>query len=59
MGERETVIMIKTVVDTIVWMAEERVKGGGDKDLVRAIYAVSMEIDLLVGERMRDETERR
>jgi len=37
-----------------VWMAEERVKEGGDKDLVRAIYAVSMEIDLLVGEKMKD-----
>ncbi len=37
-----------------MWMAEERVKEGGDKDLVRAIYAVSMEIDLLVGEKMKD-----
>ena len=50
--------MIKTVADTIVWMAEERVKEGGDKDLVRAIYGVWMEVGLLVGEKMRDERRR-
>ena len=38
--------MEETIADTIVWMAEERVKGeGGDGDLVRAIYSVWMEVD--------------
>jgi hypothetical protein len=46
--------MEQTIADTIVWMAEERVKGeGGDGDLVRAIYSVWMEVGLLVGEKMR------
>jgi len=44
--------MVKTVADTIVWMAEERVKAGGYKNLVSAMHAVLMEVGLLVGERM-------
>ena len=44
--------MVKTVADTIVWMAEERVKAGGYKNLVSAMHAVLMEVGLLVGKRM-------
>ena len=45
--------MIKTVADTIVWMARERMKTEAYKTLVSAIHAIDMEIGLILGEEMR------
>jgi len=46
--------MEQTIADTIVWMAEERMKESGYKNLVSGIYAVSMEVELLVGQVMAE-----
>jgi hypothetical protein len=43
---------IKTIADTIVWVAEERMERGGYKSLISTIHVVLMEVGLKVGERM-------
>lgn len=40
--------MIQTIADTIIWLAKERMKTESFQNLASAIYAVSVEVDLLL-----------
>ena len=47
--------MIKTLADTIIWLAEERVKDGKVQNLNSAIIAIGLEADQILMERMAKE----
>jgi len=47
--------MTKTLADTIIWLAEERVKDGKVQNLNSAIIAIGLEADQILMERMAKE----
>ena len=48
--------MVKTISDTIIWLAQERIKQGEPyKSLNSAIHAVKMEITLQLIDFMKDQ----
>lgn len=46
--------MIRTLADTVLWVAEERYRKGKYKSLNSAIHAVSMEVSLRLMDVMKD-----
>ena len=44
---------IKTIADTILWLAKERVESGQFDDLVRSVYTVDMEVSASLAKMMK------
>lgn len=51
-------IMIKTISDTIIWMAAERMKTEHYQNINSAIQSVSIEVSIKLMEFMRDNKEK-
>ena len=47
---------IITLKDTIIWLAEERLKAGEAKYLNSAVISITVELDLELAKFMRDNT---